>query len=129
MLPHDFPPWQTVYGYFGCFRDDGVWEQINDALREEAGRAAQPSAAIIDSQSVKCGAYDRFKMINGKKRHILVDVLGLLLAVVVHKANEQDCKGARKLLSRAAKKSFVRLQLIWADAAITVNRSPCGCPP
>ena len=125
MLPHDFPAWQTVYGYFRYFRDEGLWEQINDALREavreEAGREAQPSAAIIDSQSVKCGSvagergYDRFKMINGKKRHILVDVMGLLLAVLVHKANEQDRKGARKLLSRAAHKGFVRLHLIWAD--------------
>jgi len=125
MLPHDLPAWQTAYGYFRSWRDEGVWEAINDALREavreEAGREPQPSAAIIDSQSVKCGAvagdrgYDRFKMIKGKKRHILVDVIGLLLTVVVHKANEQDRSGARKLLVRAASKGFTRLQLIWAD--------------
>ena len=125
MMPHDFPAWQTVYGYFRCWRDAGVWEQINDALREavreEAGREAEPSAAIIDSQSVKCGSvagergYDKFKKVNGKKRHILVDVMGLLLVVVIHKANEQDRSGARKLLSRAAAKGFTRLQLIWAD--------------
>ena len=88
LLPHDFPPWQTVYGYFRSWRKAGVWEQMNDALREsvrvEASREEQPSAAILDSQSVKTTetkgerGYDSNKNIKGRKRHILVDVMGLL---------------------------------------------------
>lgn len=126
MLPHDLPPWQTVYGYFRQWRQSGVWEACNDALREavrqEAGRQAEPSAAIIDSQSVTTTAvpgergYDSHKNVKGRKRHLLVDVMGLLLAVVVHRANLQDRAGARLVLQRAAGKGFKRLRLIWADA-------------
>lgn len=125
MLPHDFPPWQTVYGYFRRWRKDGVWEQMNDALREairlQAGRQAEPSAAIIDSQSVKTTetkgvrGYDSNKKVNGRKRHILVDVMGLLLAVLVHEASIQERAGAKTLLQRVKKKGFARLVLIWAD--------------
>lgn len=125
MLPHDLPAWQTVSGSFRGWREEGGWEAIKDALREatreNASREAQPSAAIIDSQSVKGGSvagergYDRFKAVNGKKRPILVDVMGLLLAVFVHTANQQDRAGARELLSRAAVKGFSRQQLIGAD--------------
>ena len=96
MLPHDFPPWQTVYGYFRTWRKGGVWEAMNDALREavrqEAGRETEPSAAIIDSRSVKTTE------VKGRKRHIIVDVMGLLLAVVVHKASIQERAGAKLLL-------------------------------
>jgi putative transposase len=89
MLPHDFPPCQTVYGYFRQWKQTKLWQRINDLLRRQvrvaAGRDPEPSAAILDSHTVKTTeqggtrGYDAAKKINGRKRHILVDTLGLLL--------------------------------------------------
>jgi putative transposase len=124
MLPHDFPPWKTVYHYFRLWRRDGTWERMNAALRTEIrvldGREPEPSAAVLDSQSVKTTetpgvrGYDAGKKVNGRKRHILVDTMGLLLMVVVHTANIQDRDGARQVLEKV-KGMFSRLSLIWAD--------------
>lgn len=128
MLPHDLPPWKTVYHYFRLWRKDGTWERINSALREEvrvaAGREPEPSAAVLDSQSVKTTetpgvrGYDAGKKVNGRKRHLLVDTLGLLLMVIVHAANIQDRDGAKLLLEKARRR-FPRLRLIWADGGYT----------
>ena len=126
MLPKDFPPRGTVYDYFRRFRLDGTWEQIHDELRRQVrlgqGRQAEPSAAILDTQSVKTTeaggperGFDGGKRVRGRKRHILVDTLGLLLVVVVHAANTQDRKGARRVLE-AIKDAFYGLRLIWVDS-------------
>ena len=125
-LPREYPPWQTVYGYFRTWRLDGTWQRIHDRLRgdvrQKEGRDRQPSAAIIDSQTVKTtdrgGAergFDAGKQTFGRKRHILVDTLGLLLLVVVHSAGIQDRDGARKVLAPLANR-FTRLRKIWADS-------------
>lgn len=123
-LPHEWPPWSTVYGQFWRWCRRQVWPPINAILREELrrelGREPQPSAGSIDSQSVKTTeaggprGYDAGKKLNGRKRHVAVDTLGLLLHVVVHAANVQDRDGARLLLTRM-RGQFHRLQLLWAD--------------
>jgi len=125
-LPHDFPPYRTVYHYFRLWRDDGTWQTIHDALRDEtrqaAGREPSPSAAIIDAQSVKtveqpatCRGYDGGKRVKGRKRHLAVDTLGLLLVVVVTAANVGDRTGAR-LVAGGLTHRFARLVTLFADA-------------
>jgi putative transposase len=125
-LPHDFPPEGTVRDYFHQWRRSGRWQRIHDTLRsrvrEAAGKEPEPSAGSIDSQTVKATrtsgqrGYDAGKKINGVKRHILVDTLGLLHAVVVHAANIQDRDGAKLVFARAQLTgTWPRMERVWAD--------------
>lgn len=131
MLPDCFPPRQTVYRWFSRYRDRGVWEGINHHLvmhdREQAGREASPSAAVIDSQSAKTTeaggprGYDAGKKINGRKRHAMVDTDGRPLVLQCHAASIQDRDGAIPLL-QASRRSFPFVERVFADAAYNADR-------
>jgi putative transposase len=126
LLPLDFPPWESVYWWFGRWRSDGTFERLNTALRERlrtrSGRDPLPSAAIADSQSARTTGvggkergFDPAKKVEGRKRHLLVDTEGLLLKAKVHSAKLPDQDGLRLLLE-SARMGLSRLSHLWVDA-------------
>ncbi len=128
LLPNDLPHWNTVHKYFCAWHDSAVFENINARLRERRrirkGKQCTPTAAIIDSQSVKIPAnvgysgFDGGKKVNGRKRHIVVDTLGLLLAVKVHEASTQDRATAKDIVVQV-KSVYKRIKIVFADQGYT----------
>jgi transposase len=138
MLPRDFPPRSTVYGYFRAWITAGVWTHVHDVLyrqtRDLEGRDESPTAAIIDSQSVKTGpearemvGYDAGKRVKGRKRHLVTDTLGLVLRIEVHSASVQDRDGAVLVLDRITRR-FPFLERIFADAGYQGPRVAAAAP-
>jgi putative transposase len=126
LLPKCFPNWSTVYGIFWKWRNDGAWQRIHGRLRERVrkatGKKSTPTVAIVDSQSIRTAeggeerGYDAGKKITGRKRHLAVDTLGMVLAVVVHSAGVQDQVGAEWVMDQLSE-SFHRLKVIFGDSA------------
>lgn len=130
-LPHDLPHWKTCYNFFRAFETDGTWDKLVTALRVAVrvrlGRDPTPSGACIDSQSAKTAAggadvgTDGGKRVRGRKRHVVTDTLGLLLAVVVTAANCDDGETAPRVLGELGADRFPRLAVVWADAKYRNN--------
>src|SRR4051794_35912060 len=123
-MPHDLAPWDAAYRWFSAWTADGTWDRVHDTLRDRVreadGRDPQPSAAVLDSQSVKSSeggeaiGYDAGKKVRGRKRHLLVDTCGLLLKAVVHSASLQDRHGAKRVLT-GIHALFPLIALVWVD--------------
>jgi putative transposase len=133
MLPHDFPPWETVYYYAAKWRKDGTLDRLHDALREQVRDKERPSArrtASVDSQSTDSAgaqqdrAFDGGKKLEGRKRHLIVDSLGLLLAVVLTAGNVSDAKGGMACLDQMDPQQYPNLETIFADKAYTKEGFP-----
>jgi putative transposase len=131
LLPHDFLPWSTVHTWYRRFRRDGTWEKINEALRQQvrrrAGRHPSPRSSAADSQSVKAApqggprGFDNGKKVQGRKRHLWVDSLGLLLAVLVTAADVHDSRAACTLFHLRVWDELPRLEVVYTDSQYTAG--------